>query len=157
MLLETVSILLIQTWSFLINTIWCFVRLFLKSRPPGRQTVSYIIRCFLNPFLQVVTDLICFATLIGNLNVTMTSIVMILRITFGPLPCMFVATFCLIWQVSLIIGMGCVNYIYLIHLSIAHQWSWVHDWQAFSIHVVGSLVVFFHVLGVVGPDVYRVN
>ena len=91
-----------------------------------------------------------------NLNVSMTSCVMSLRIAFGHLPCMFIASFSLVWQVSLTILVGCVNCLSLIHLSIAHGWSWVHEWKGRSIHTVGGVVVFLHVSTVIGTDFYRV-
>ena len=51
-------------------------RRYLQSRPPGRQTV--------------VTDLLVLATLLSNLNVSLTSVVGGLRLLLPALPCTLV-------------------------------------------------------------------
>ena len=85
----------------------------------------------------------------------MTSIIMILRISTGHLPSLFVALYGFFWQVSLVICIGILNCLSFIHLSIAHQWAWVHEWQARSIHQLCALVSVLHLAGVVGADLHR--
>ena len=87
----------------------------------------------------------------------MSSIIMILRISIGPLPSMCVALYGFFWQVTLVICIGILNCLSLIHLSIAHGWVWVHEWQARSIHKLCTFLTFTQVAAVIGADLVRVS
>ena len=87
----------------------------------------------------------------------MSSTVTVSRISFGPLPVLLVALFGLVWQITLTICLGILNCLNLIHLSIAHQWAWVHEWSSLYIHLLCFIVTLLHVLIVVGTDLLRVS
>ena len=87
----------------------------------------------------------------------MNTIILIARICIGYIPSNIVGLYAFSWQSSLMINLGMVNCLSLIHLSIAHSWSWVHDWQAKSIHQLCGLIMFLHLAGVLGMDLYEVR
>ena len=87
----------------------------------------------------------------------MNTIILIARICLGYIPGIIICIFAIIWQASLIINIGIVNCLSLIHLSIAHSWSWVHDWQAKSIHQLCALIITVQLVGVIGMDLYQVG
>ena len=87
----------------------------------------------------------------------MNTIILIARICLGFIPSIIICIFAFIWQASLIINVGIVNCLSLIHLSIAHSWSWVHDWQAKSIHRLCALIITLQLVGVIGMDLYQVG
>ena len=87
----------------------------------------------------------------------MSSLVLVLRVCFGPLPVSFISLFGLVWQTSLIICMGILNCCSLIYISVVHQLTWVHEWSSSRIHVLCSGVVLFHLMAVVGTDLIRVS
>ena len=110
-----------------------------------------------NIVFQVVTDLIYVACYFGNLNISLTSSILILRISAGHLPSMLVSLYGFYWQVSLVTCIGILNCLSLIRLSIAHGWGWVHEWQARSVHHLCAFLTFLQLAGVVGTDLYRVS
>ena len=87
----------------------------------------------------------------------MNTIILIARICMGSIPSIIICLFAFIWQASLIINLGIVNCLSLIHLSIAHSWSWVHDWQAKSIHRLCALIIALQLVGVSSMDLYEVG
>ena len=87
----------------------------------------------------------------------MNTIILIVRICIGYIPSNILGLYAFFWQSSLMINLGMVNCLSLIHLSIAHSWSWVHDWQAKSIHQLCGLIISLHLAGVLGMDFYEVR
>ena len=106
-----------------------------------------------NIVFQVVTDLIYVACY----NISLSSSILILRISAGHLPSVLVSLYGFYWQVSLVTCIGILDCLSLIRLSIAHGWGWVYEWQARSVHHLCAFLTFLQLAGAVGTDLYRVS
>ena len=87
----------------------------------------------------------------------MFTLVIILRILFDHLPCMFVALYGFILQSSLVIVALIFICQGLIHMAIAHQWAWVHEWEARSVQTLCAIIISVGTAGVAGLDLYQVR
>lgn len=106
--------LLVSIWIIAINTIWYMVRQFHKSKPPGRQTVVYSFSRSHNlSFWKVLSDIVCAATYLLSLNVSLTGSVFVYKILgehlgLPLLSCNVLSSLVYLWETSLIAleGMG---------------------------------------------------
>ena len=157
------SFALVLGWTLGLNLIWFLVRQFYRSKPPGRQTV--------------VTDLICVCSYFFNLNLSMTSATAIYKLLqsllkLPAISCSVLSMVMFIWETSLVsmcgigtclrLGLGSmpshISYLHsLIRFSVAHCWTWIHEWSSFRLHALFTLIIILHVMAIWFIDGYLVN
>ena len=89
-------------------------------------------------------------------NILFSSVI-ILRVSIGPLPCMFVSGFVFLWQILIVMALGTFDCQALVQLSLTHKWTWIHEWKERSIRAFCALVIFLFLAGTVGTELYRVT
>ena len=111
--------------------------------------------CF--AYFQIVTDLIIAASVNQNLANIMFSLIIIIWLYMGTLPCMLVSVWGFLYNVSLLSTLALVNCQGLVQVSLNHQWSWIHECKSWTIRMVCILIVTSLLILTMGQDFHQVS
>ena len=111
--------------------------------------------CF--AYFQIVTDLIIASSVNQNLANIMFSLIIIIWLFMGTLPCMLVSVWGFLYNVSLLSALAIVDCQGLVQLSLTHQWSWIHECKSWTIRMVCILFVISLLILTMGQDFYQVS
>ena len=108
-------------------------------------------------YFQIVTDLIIASSVNQNLANIMLSLIIIIWLYMGTLPCMMVSVWLFLYNVSLVSALALVNCQGVVQVSLTHQWSWIHECKSRTIRMVCILIVTSLLILTMGQDFYQVS
>ena len=87
----------------------------------------------------------------------MFSLIIIIWLYMGTLPCMLVSVWGFLYNVSLLSTLALVNCQGLVQVSLTHQWSWIHECKSWTIRMVCILFVISLLILTMGQDFHQVS
>lgn len=61
-----------------------------------------------------------------------------------------------VWEISLLVCIGLANCLSLIRVTVAHGYTWIHEWSSTCLHAIFATICLLHVILVICLDLFKV-